>query len=116
MLPEYLERTPSNFIVGGKRWRLVLCPLAGVVGLTDFETQTVSVDPNFPAAELLDTLFHELTHVINYTYDPDQGEQADHDEWSAQLGGRGWSDLWLSNPGLIAWVNRVCKFARKRRE
>lgn len=110
----YLVNPPQTFRVGGKRWKLSIGPLADCAGLTEYWDQVVALDNEQTPAEFLDTLMHELTHVINHAYGPLRPEDPHAtDEHSAAIAGKGWSDLFITNPSLLRWIGVIAAEARK---
>jgi hypothetical protein len=60
----------------------------------------------------LETLWHELTHAINWAYDIEDGAE---EEYIADKHGKAWSQFWIANPRFARWWNSQCVAIRKER-
>lgn len=61
----------------------------------------------------LETVWHELTHAINWAYDIEDGVE---EEFIADKHGKAWSQFWIANPRFARWWQAQCIAIRKERE
>lgn len=69
------------------------------------------------ARELFDTVWHEITHVINHVSDLDLHSDdlatRANDEDICDAHGKLWTQFWLDNPRMQAWLTRVLNSIRR---
>lgn len=71
-----------------------------------------------PAREVFDTVWHELTHALNYS----QGVRCKsrsvrkNDEHVATRHGYAWTQAFLDNPKLVAWIDLAATFIKSEQE
>ena len=71
-----------------------------------------------PAREVFDTVWHELTHALNYS----QGVKCKsrsvrkNDEHVASRHGYAWTQAFLDNPALVRWIDLAANLIRSEQE
>jgi len=66
------------------------------------DRQVIGIDTAQVPADQLNTLFHELTHVIAQRFHLDLDEKLE--EHLAQVFGNAWAELFLRNPNLLPFL------------
>jgi hypothetical protein len=74
------------------------------------ERQVVGVDTSSLPADQLNTLFHELTHVIAQRFHLDLATEVE--EHLAQVFGNAWAEILIYNPELLPFVEQIAREAR----
>lgn len=106
-----LNKLPSYIRVGGSKWSLVLKDAAWRVehevhGLCSSDTMTVSICYATTKSEALNTLLHELTHVVWREWNlPERPRE----ERAVTAIGFGWAALYSQNPELLEVIDELAR-------
>ena len=98
---------PPYIMVGGSRYELQQTDAAwrtqeGADGHVDFESMTICVNVEAKESEILNTLLHELSHVIWREWNlPSRPRE----ERAVTAFGYGWAALFTQNPELTEVIN-----------
>lgn len=103
---EAIKKLPEYIMVGGSRYRLALEDAAwrdreGTDGKVEFETMTIHVCITRSPSEFLNTLLHELSHVIWREWNLPQRPK---EERCVTAFGYGWTAIYQQNPGILEAV------------
>lgn len=104
-----LARLPSEIRIGGSRWKLKLQDAAWrteheVHGLCSPDTMTVHICYATTPSEAMNTLIHELTHVVWREWNlPERPRE----ERAVTALGFGWAALYSQNPELLEVLSEL---------
>jgi hypothetical protein len=65
---------------------------------------------SLPAVKLLEIVWHEFTHAVNYVSDIEDGVE---EETICEKHGKAWSQFWIQNPRFARWWLAACIAVRK---
>lgn len=82
-------------------------------GITIFEPTEIMVAADMAAPLLLEVVWHEITHAINWDNDVDDGAD---EETICDRHGKAWTAFWVANPRFARWWNGQVVAIRKERE
>jgi len=81
-------------------------------GCTDVEEQEIAVAAHLDDRKMLEIVWHELTHAINWVYDITDGAR---EETIARKHGVAWSTFWMDNPHYVRWYQYVANKIKRAR-
>lgn len=82
-------------------------------GITTFAGQTIHIANDMTASLVLETVWHEITHAINWVNDIEDGAD---EEMICNLHGKAWSKFFIENPRFGRWFQAQCIAIRKERD
>lgn len=68
---------------------------------------------SLPLTKLLEIVHHELTHIVNYVADIEDGTS---EEDICEAHGKVWSAFWINNPRYARWWMAACVAVRKEQQ
>lgn len=108
-MAEWEADFPKFILVRGVRWTIRLEEASwkgskSFHGLTDFAHKTIHIVRDQSPDDLLDTLLHELTHLLWSEYGLPKRPT---EERVATSLGAGWAGLFVQNPGLTRTIDSL---------
>lgn len=79
-------------------------------GITVFDKQVIFLADDMSTPLELETIWHEITHVVNWVYEIEDGTD---EERICDKHGKAWTQFWIANPRFARWWNTQCIALRK---
>lgn len=119
MTPKKPTPLPKRVWAGTREVHLLMVPdddvrLEGARGMSDLQdTPRIYINDTLTGANLLEVVWHELTHVINWLHDLDEEEKPIIEEKIAEIHGVAWTTMLIVNHRLHRWINETILSIRK---
>ena len=98
----YLRR-PTKVAILNQDFKIEWLSSGDAQGSVDFNDCVIQVVKKYPKDTVVDTLFHELIHAVNYVMGiTDSSSEEDATRSLAT----GLCTVWRHNPKLFAWIHR----------
>jgi len=109
-MPEYVD-------MNERRWRVVPSKIQGAYGCADYNNRTVTINPdtNMSMTDEIDTLVHELLHVVWYEMGIRAKKEA-NEEYVVTMLARGITQLMLRNIHLVEYFVHATLHERAARQ
>lgn len=83
---------------------------------SDEDKRGIYVSASLDARKMLEIVWHEVTHAINWACDIDEEKDVIDEETIALQHGLSWSQFFLDNPKFVRWYVSVVNRIRKERK
>ena len=106
--------------IGGQRWSFDVVSiddpkLQGCLGLCEPTKQAIYISERGGLGSQLEVMCHELQHAINLAYmlpvDGREVRAGTPEEDVALVSGKGWAEMFIANPKLIAMLSKLAEKA-----
>jgi len=82
-------------------------------GCSEWNPPALYVCNSLRLSELLETMWHELTHAVDFVSDIEDGAI---EEDIADKHAKVWSQFWINNPSFQRWWTQACVAIRRNRQ